>query len=142
MKSNPEKILHLPVYCEEWQTIRANKIGEFGVPLLARLDLDDVFNGTSVCLLDYLSTADEGNCAIVEEAIYIMKKSAKSTTSGWMCEYFNKCRIAKLAESNADDGLSRPPRQRERDCLSIVQELCENLLIHPRRTTLLIASIH
>ena len=92
--SRPEKILHAPVYCEDWQIIKSSKIGEFGAPLLSRLDLDDVFNGASVCLLDYIRTADEGECAIAEEVAYVMRKSAKPTTKGRICEYFDRCKLA------------------------------------------------
>ena len=77
------------------------KIGEIHIPLNSTLDMADVFDGRSMCLLDELSTFDSGSCAIVEGVIYVAKRGAYSTSSGWVCNYYHSSKVTKLtAESD------------------------------------------
>ena len=51
---------------------------------MSRLDIDDVFGGNSLCVLDYVMEADEGS---FDEPLYMMvivKRGAKSPVDGWI----------------------------------------------------------
>ena len=81
---SPERYLAIPAYIEEWQQIRSSKVGILQVPLVSRLDMDYVFDGQSSCILDYVSTADEGDYG---EPLYFMvitkKKVLEPRTAGF-----------------------------------------------------------
>ena len=96
--SKPQKMLAVDIYTTEWQQVLSSKIGNIYVPLAAKLDIDDVFNGSHPCLLDYLMTADDGRPAIAEHVVYLFKKGARSTSDGWVVDYFDKCKVTALAK--------------------------------------------
>ena len=68
MKS-PERYLSIPAYCQEWQAIKSSKVGAIQAPRVTRLDVDDVFNGESMCILDYICNADDGG---YDEPLFFM----------------------------------------------------------------------
>ena len=94
--SKPQKMLAVDIYTAEWQQVISSKIGHVYVPLAAKLDFEDVFNGTPPCLLDYLMTAGDGRPAIVEHVVYVFKKGARSPSDGRVVDYFNKRKVTSM----------------------------------------------
>ena len=76
--------------------MNSSKIGDFHIPLNASLDVEDIFDGRSMCLLDELATFDDGSCAVVEGVIYVAKRGVFSTSSGWVCNYYLSSKVVKL----------------------------------------------
>ena len=100
MKS-PEKYLCTPVTAvSESQIMKSSKIGVMAVPKKAFMELNDIFNGESVCLLDLIGSADEGKFDEPVNLIILVKKGSASTPTGWECEYDNKFKVVIL--DNAD----------------------------------------
>lgn len=83
-------------YTKAEKPIDASEIGAFNAPLTSRLDTDDVFDGGSLCIIDYLATANERTCQIPTHIIYVVKRRAISTEEGWACEYYRKAKCVKL----------------------------------------------
>ena len=77
----------MPVYEIATHQIISKKIGRFTAPVAATLDFDNVFDGRSLCLLQELSTLNDGQCAHVESIAILVKLGARSTTDGWVCDY-------------------------------------------------------
>ena len=50
MKS-PERYLALPVFQGKGQQINSSKVGTIRVPATSKLDMGDVFDGRSLCML-------------------------------------------------------------------------------------------
>ena len=98
---SPERFLSIPVYCEEWQPIRSSKIGVVQAPKVSRLDIDNVFNGESTCILDFISRADDGEYDDPLFFMVIVKKGTRSTSGGWVCDYDSKLKVVMLGEGNA-----------------------------------------
>ena len=70
-------------------------------PKVSRLDVGDVFNGESTCVLGYICHADEGD---FDDPIYFMvtvKKGTRSMTDGWVCDYDNKVKVVIIDEGGA-----------------------------------------
>ena len=109
------RYLATPVYLLEEQPFCSSKVGEVTAPILAQLDVDDVFGGRSLFILDYVMEADEGS---FDEPLYMMvivKKGAKATIDGWVCEYDKKMKVIMLDEIDSEkakyhpaDGKPRP----------------------------------
>ena len=87
------------MYSTKDQLIRSKKIGEFTAPLSALLDIDDVFDGRRLCLIDQLPTLIDGKCADPHSVAYLPKKGAQSTPEGWLCEYTNTCKVIVLPDN-------------------------------------------
>ena len=99
MKS-PERILCMPIYTTEFTLIKIAKLNsDFYIPKASRIDIDDVFDGKSMCLLDYLAQVDDGELAIPRAVIYTVKEGVKSTLTGWVCTYRDACETALLSTS-------------------------------------------
>ena len=97
---NPGGYLAVPLYCEEWQSIRSSKAGLVQAPKVSRLDIDNVFNGESTCILDFIRQADDGE---FDEPLYFMvivKEGTRATDGGWVCDYKNQMKVVKLGEPN------------------------------------------
>ena len=116
-----EKILRMPGYCEQMQTIVRKKIGAPQVPMTSNIDMGDISDGRISRLLDYLSTVSDGERETPTHIVYVVKNGATSTGSGWICEYYNKAKCVDLSdppcageeEVDADkiQTKPRPPRQ-------------------------------
>ena len=112
--NSPAKIFYVPVYAKTEQLIRSSKIGEFIVPRTSRIDMGDVFGGGRTCILDYISHAGEIG---VDDALYVMyvakkkKKWVNSTSDGWECEYYPRCKVALLTEHKGADNASTLSKQ-------------------------------
>ena len=107
----PGGIFYVPVYAKTEQSIRISKIGEFNVPPTSLIDLVEVFDGGRTCLLDYISHAGEMG---VDDALYVMyvaKKEVNSTSDGWECEYYPKCKVSLLTEHKGADNASTLSKQ-------------------------------
>ena len=69
MKS-PDRILRLPIYAAEFTLIKRGKTqSDCYIPKSTRVDIDDVFDGVSLCLLDYLAHVDDGELACPKAVI-------------------------------------------------------------------------
>ena len=104
MKATPERMLAYPVYEIHQQMIVSKKIGQFMAPAVSKLDFDNVFNGTSLCLLRELSELNGGSCAEVLSVAFLVKVGARSTLEGWVCDYHTKCKVVVLADNAAPLG--------------------------------------
>ena len=93
-------MLCIPVYVHSWQKVKNATLGEISIPLNSTLDIGNVFDGSSMCLLDELSTFDDGECADVEGVIYVAKRGVYCTTAGWVCNYYPSSRVVKFASLN------------------------------------------
>ena len=100
---NPEKILCLPLYIEESHLVKSTKIGSFLAPIKTRLDLDNVFDGRSSCLIDFFSSLRCGGHAKPTHVVYAVKKGVISSGDGWMCEYHKKVKCVALIENEVDE---------------------------------------
>ena len=61
MKS-PGLILCLPIDAIEFKLLKSCKLqSDFYIPKSKRADIGDVFDGRSLCLLDYIAQADDGS---------------------------------------------------------------------------------
>ena len=101
--NSPAKIFYVPVYAKTEQLIRSSKIGEFNVPPASRIDMGDVFDGSGTCLLDYISHAGEMGVDDALYVTYVAKKGVNSTSDGWGCEYYPKCKVALRTENKGAD---------------------------------------
>ena len=95
--SQKERVLRTPVYVRSWQKMANPILGEIAIPANSTLDVEDVFGGRSMCLLDELPTFGDGECADVEGVIYVAKRGVYSTPAGWICNYCLISKVAKLA---------------------------------------------
>ena len=92
--------------------IRSAEIGEFNVPLTSRIDLDDVFDGSRTCLLDFISHAGEMGTDEALYATYVAKKGINSTADGNVGT-IQKCKVVLLKEHKGADNAeipNRPPK--------------------------------
>ena len=97
---SPERYLAIPMYCEEWHQICSSKVGMLQAPLVSRLDIDNVFNGESTCILDYVSHADAGEH---DEPLYFMvivKKGTRTKDGGRVCDYTNKMKVVMIGDES------------------------------------------
>ena len=84
------------MYETEQQLIISKKIGRFLAPVVAKLDFDNVFGCTSLCLLKELSELEDGHCAEVESVAFLVKMGVRSSSDGWLCRYHTKCKVVVL----------------------------------------------
>ena len=113
MKS-PERYLAMPIYSIGHQPFSSSKVGEVTAPLVTRLDVDDVFDGHSLCILDYVMEADNG---CFDEPLYMMvvvKKGVKAKHDGWICEYDKKLKVVMLNENDSTKANHQPPEEKTR----------------------------
>ena len=103
LKGNPERILALSAYEVEQQLICSKKVGRFLSPVLSKLDFDNVFDGTSLCLLQELSELEDGGCAEVVSVAFLAKIGVRSSNDGWLCHYRTKCKVVFLSDEPAPD---------------------------------------
>ena len=99
LRRNPDRILALTVYEVEQQWVNSKKVGRFLAPVVASLDFDDFFGGTSMCLIQELSGLNNGECADVQSIALMVKKGVRSTSDGWLCDYHTKCKVIVLDDS-------------------------------------------
>ena len=77
--------------------IDSKKIGPFQAPLTSKLDIDDVFDGRSCCVIDYLPCISNlYECEVPTHISYLVKKGVVSTKEGWICEYRHKEKCVEL----------------------------------------------
>ena len=114
MMGSPDKIFYVPVYTKTDQLIRSSKIVEFNAPRTSRIDLDDVFDGIRTCLLDFIIHADEMGTDDALYVMYVAKKGINSTSDGWGCEYYPKCKVVLLKEHKGTDNAAIPYRPSKR----------------------------
>ena len=110
----PERFLATSTYLLGEQRFCSSKIGEVTAPLVTRLDMDDVFGGQSLCILDYVMEADYGS---FDEPLYMMgvvEKGVKATHGGWICEYDKKLKVVMLNENDSAKANHRPPIEKPR----------------------------
>ena len=96
----PELYLAIPAYCEEWQPIKSSKVGVIQAPKVTRSDVDNVFNGESMCILDYICNADDGEYDEPLFFMVIVKKGTRSTAGGWVTDYDSKMKVVTLGQKN------------------------------------------
>ena len=65
--------------------------------------MGDVFDGSGTCLLDYISHAGEMGVDDALYVTYVAKKGVNSTSDGWGCEYYPKCKVALRTENKGAD---------------------------------------
>ena len=78
--------------------MKSSKVGIIQVQKASRLDVGDLPNGESTCVLDYICNADEGD---FDDPVYFMvfvKTGARSTDDGWVCDYDSKVKVVMLEE--------------------------------------------
>ena len=78
MKS-PEKYIALPLYADEPQMANSSKIGTMDVPKVEAIDIDNVIDGKSYCIVDYIRTANDGEFDDPINLIILVKKVAAAT---------------------------------------------------------------
>ena len=115
MKS-PERILVQPVYALEYNLIKSQKLKrDIYIPKKAEVDIDDVFNGQSHCLIDYLIQANDGETAFPIAIINTVKEGVTSTTGGWVSQYTTNCKttsiIYETRKKEKQTCMKRPGRQ-------------------------------
>ena len=111
MKS-PEKILGLPIYTKDTHQIHSSKVGGLiYAPKTSILDLDDVFDGESLCLIDYICTANDGCFDWPNYMMFMVKIGARSTPQGWGCDYDAQMKLVMLDTDKNDQihGKHAPP---------------------------------
>ena len=103
MKS-PGKILGVPVYMKEIQQINSSKLGGLVyAPKTSNLDLHDVFDGESLCLIDYICSAEGGDFDWPEHVSFMVKTGAQSTPTGWECVYDTQMKVVVLSKDKNDE---------------------------------------
>ena len=70
-------------------------------PKVSQLDIDNVFDGESTCIVDYICRADEGEYGDPLYFMVIVKKGTRTKDGGWFCDYDKKMKVATLVEENA-----------------------------------------
>ena len=75
-------MLRMDVYLAKSHPVVSSKIGDIRVPLDARMDMGDVFDGRSVCLLDFLMPKDEGFPETVGHVIYAVQNPIDALMMG------------------------------------------------------------
>lgn len=108
MKS-PGRYLGIPVYLLGEKRFNSSKAGASTAPLVSRLDIDDVFGGKSLCVIDYIMGAHEGFLDEPLHIMFVVKKGAKSTVDGWVCEYEKKMKLVMLDDKGCAKAKYRPP---------------------------------
>ena len=104
----------------------SSKIGLTYVPLRARLDIEDIFDGRPVCLIDQIMLANDGQPDVVGSIIFVVKKGARCGPDGWAVGYFDKCKVTQLAASLArKPDASVPPRQEQLTEVTTLQNVRE-----------------
>ena len=112
MKS-PERILDWPIYAKEGYLIRSAKVGALSSPKMAALDLDDVFGGRSLCLIDYVPAINGGEFDVPTFLVLLVKKGAPSTAEGWVCEYDGRAKVSLLNDEDIAPLKDEPKRHYE-----------------------------
>ena len=95
MKS-PGRFLALSAYTLTTHRVVITKVGELDAPESTRLDIDDVFNGESLCILDYIMGAFEGGFDEPEYMLIVVKAGARLTSNGWICDYDKTAKASML----------------------------------------------
>ena len=114
----PEKILCLDVYPMAHQPIRSSEIGLIYVPLTARLDIDDVFDGRPLFLIDHLMMANDGLPDAAGSIIFVVKKAARRTPEGRVADYFDKCKVTQLV-GRTDPRPDAPLQRRQEQIVDV-----------------------
>ena len=86
MKS-PERFRALPSYMLSMRKVVSSKAGELYAPEATRLDIDDVFSGDSLCILDYIMDAFDGSFDEPDHMRIVVRKVSRVTSDGWLCDY-------------------------------------------------------
>ena len=98
MKS-PGRFLALPAYVLTTYSVTSSQVGELYAPESTRLDIDDVFNGDSLCVLDYVMSAFDGGFDEPEHMMIVVKTGSILTPDGWVCDYEKKVKVIMLNDS-------------------------------------------
>ena len=102
---SPERYLGLPVYEGEGRWVNSSKVGHLRVPKATTIDMDNLFDGRSLFILDFISSADDGEFDKPLFMIVLVKTGVHSTPDGWMCEYDPGTKVIML-----EDGADRKNR--------------------------------
>ena len=86
MKS-PDRYISLPLYVGEGHWANSSKVWLIWDPKVTTLDMDNLFGGRSLFILDFIATADDGHFDKPLYMIILVKTGVQSTPVGWMCEY-------------------------------------------------------
>ena len=97
MKS-PERFPALPVYALTMYSVVSSQVGELHAPESTRLDIDDVFNGDILCVLDYVMGAFGGAFDEPEHMMIVVKTGSRLTLDGWVCDYDKKVKVVMLSD--------------------------------------------
>ena len=90
----------MPIYTTEFTLIKSGELSsDFYIPKASMVDIDDVFDGKSLCLLDYLAQVDDGELAIPKAVIYTVKEGVNSSLTGWVCTYRDTCKTVVINSS-------------------------------------------
>ena len=110
MKS-PWKIPGLPIYTK-WrhQTLSSKVGGLIYAPKTSILDLHDVFDGESLCLIDYISTASDGRFDWPKYMMFMVKTGALPTPQEWECDYDAQMKPVVMNKDKGDEIHGKDPR--------------------------------
>ena len=105
--ASPERFLSFPVFVEERQTVSSNKLNRsLHIPKVAKIDIENIFHGSSLCLLDHLSAMADGGPAVPEFIIYTAKDGVYSEPSGRKCHFTQTCKTVILEKPSNDPATS------------------------------------
>lgn len=72
--SKPERTLFLPLYDVITKTVRGAEIGQLRCPATSRLDIDDLLDRESRCLIDIMAARVLGDRQAPAFVVYVPKK--------------------------------------------------------------------
>ena len=105
--ASPERFLSFPVFVEEWHTVNSNKLSRnLHIPKVTKIDIENIFGGSTLCLLGHLSEMADGRPAVPEFTIYTVKDGVYSEPSGWKCHFTTTCKTAILEKQRNEHASS------------------------------------
>ena len=126
---SPGLILVLPVYVIDHAMITSQKLHRnFHIPKKDRVYTEDVCDGWSLCMADYLIQAQDGQTSYPNAFVDTLKKGVPTTSTGGVFEYTGRCKttVLKYSTGAQDILLNKPPPQLPTQIVHVVDILQEH----------------
>ena len=111
---SPQRFLALPVYVKESQLINSSKVGSHAVPKVGIVDIDNIFDGQSLCILDYIAEFNDGEYCKPLHVMYLVKTGVRSSHTGWECDYDNQAKVVLLQECGAPKATGKGKKKNDK----------------------------
>ena len=107
LTKSPEMYLALLVYDGESQSVLSPQVGNLTVQKVSLLDMDNLFDGRSLCIQDHIATAKNGECGPPAFLVVLVKPGAQSTDRGWKCEYGTAAKVQAFGDGNGSNAVGK-----------------------------------